>query len=139
MIEEWKKIPPLKRKHPLPFEKLQFRSDSSIRDDDGIIFAAMTSMKTLFWDRVRVFNVTFKNISVLSWRFVLLVEETGIPGENHLDYTSPWTGFELTTLVLVGTDCTGNCKSNYHMTAARRYWQFVRWCDGSILNHIFSC
>jgi len=26
-----------------------------------------------------VFNTTFNNISVLSWRSVLLVEETGIP------------------------------------------------------------
>jgi len=30
-----------------------------------------------------VFNATFKNISVISWRSVLLVEETGVPGENH--------------------------------------------------------
>jgi len=28
-------------------------------------------------------NAKFNNISVLSWRSVLLVEETGIPGENH--------------------------------------------------------
>ena len=25
----------------------------------------------------------FNNISVISWRSVLLVEETGVPGENH--------------------------------------------------------
>ena len=30
-----------------------------------------------------VFNATFNNISVKSWRSVLLVEETGRPGENH--------------------------------------------------------
>jgi len=30
-----------------------------------------------------VFNATFNNISVISWRSVLLVEETGRPGENH--------------------------------------------------------
>ena len=28
-------------------------------------------------------NATFNNISVISWRPVLLVEETGLPGENH--------------------------------------------------------
>jgi hypothetical protein len=30
-----------------------------------------------------------------------------------------WAGFELTTLVVIGTDCIGICKSNYHtiMTA----------------------
>jgi hypothetical protein len=32
---------------------------------------------------VMVFNTTFNNISVLSWKSVLLVEETGVPGENH--------------------------------------------------------
>ena len=32
---------------------------------------------------VMVFNVTFKNISVKSWRSVLLVEETGVSRENY--------------------------------------------------------
>jgi hypothetical protein len=30
-----------------------------------------------------VFNATFINISVISWRSFLLVEETGVPEENH--------------------------------------------------------
>jgi hypothetical protein len=30
-----------------------------------------------------VFNVTFNNISAISWWSVLLVEETRVPGENH--------------------------------------------------------
>jgi hypothetical protein len=29
------------------------------------------------------FNATFNKISVILWRSVLLVDETGIPGENH--------------------------------------------------------
>jgi hypothetical protein len=29
-----------------------------------------------------VFNTTFKNISVISWQSVSLVEETGVPGET---------------------------------------------------------
>jgi hypothetical protein len=29
-----------------------------------------------------VFNATFNNISVISWRSVLLVEDTGVPREN---------------------------------------------------------
>jgi hypothetical protein len=28
-------------------------------------------------------NATFNNISVISWRSVLLVDETGVHGENH--------------------------------------------------------
>ena len=30
-----------------------------------------------------VLNATFKNISVISWQLVLLVEETRVPAENH--------------------------------------------------------
>jgi hypothetical protein len=63
-----------------------------------------------------VLNDTFNNISAISWRSVLLVEETGVLGENvrptclkslsnfitycWVEYTSPCTGFELTTLVV---------------------------------------
>ena len=60
-----------------------------------------------------------------SWRLVLLVEETEIPGENHRTVASHWQTLthnvvsstprlELTTLVVIDTDCTGSCKSNYH-------------------------
>ena len=75
-----------------------------------------------------VFNATFSNILVISWRSVLLVEETGGPEKttdlSHVNdklyhimlYTSPWSRFELTTSVMIGTDCIGSCKSNYHMT-----------------------
>jgi hypothetical protein len=34
--------------------------------------------------------------------------------EKTAKYTSPWTRFELITLVVIGTDCTCSCKSNYH-------------------------
>ena len=33
--------------------------------------------------RVIVFSTTLNNISAISWWSVLLVEETGVPGENH--------------------------------------------------------
>jgi hypothetical protein len=74
---------------------------------------------------VMVFNATFNNISVISWWSVLLVEETRVPGKNHRPaaghwqtlshvVSSTWVGFELTILVVIGTDDTGNCKSNYY-------------------------
>jgi hypothetical protein len=52
-----------------------------------------------------VLKATFNNISVLSWRPVLLVEETGVPRENHR---------HVATLVAIGTDCIDSCESNYH-------------------------
>jgi len=36
-----------------------------------------------FGFRVMVFNATLNNISVILWMPVLLMEETGVPGENH--------------------------------------------------------
>jgi hypothetical protein len=38
--------------------------------------------------RVKVFNATFNSISVISWQSVLLMEETGGPGENHRPATT---------------------------------------------------
>jgi len=37
-----------------------------------------------------VFNATLNDISVISWLSVLLVEEPGLPGENHRPATSNW-------------------------------------------------
>ena len=73
-----------------------------------------------------VFNATFKNISVISWRSVLLVEETEGPGENHRPVASHWqtlshNGIHLALIeiqthkhqwVVIGTDCIGSYKSN---------------------------
>jgi len=52
-----------------------------------------------------VFNATFKNISVISWRSVLLVDETGVPGENHQSLASHWQTFDTITsprIALIG-------------------------------------
>jgi len=82
---------------------------------------------------VMVFNATFNNISAITWRSVLLVEETRVPEKttdlpevtdklDHkccIEYTSPWTVFELITLVVIGTDCTGSHKPNYHTIMTR--------------------
>ena len=34
---------------------------------------------------------------------------------HNVVYTSPWAGVEPTISVVIGTDCIGSCKSNYHM------------------------
>ena len=63
---------------------------------------------------------TFNNILSISWRSVLLVQETGVPKKA----TNPsqvidklyraWVWFELTTLLMKDTACIGSYKSNYH-------------------------
>ena len=47
----------------------------------GISIITDNHYLTTVW--VMVFNATFNNISAIMWRSVLLVEETGVPGENH--------------------------------------------------------
>ena len=54
------------------------------------------------------------------------MEKTGVPQKtccksltnfityNCIEYISPWWELELTTLVVIRTDCIGSCKSNYH-------------------------
>ena len=40
---------------------------------------------------------------------------TGKLYHSVVKYASPWMGFILTTSVVIGTNCTGSCKSNYLM------------------------
>jgi len=42
------------------------------------------------FEMILVFNATFSNISAISWRPVLWVEEAGVPGKNHWPWTSNW-------------------------------------------------
>ena len=42
---------------------------------------------------VTVFNATFNNMSVISWRSALLVEATVVPGENHQTAAQSLTNF----------------------------------------------
>ena len=40
-------------------------------------------------------------------------------------YTSPWSRFELTKSAVIGTDCIGSCKSNYHTITATTAPTFI--------------
>ena len=50
-----------------------------------------------------VFNTTFNNISVISWQSVLLMEETGGPGENHRPVLSHLVHYEAREVYLFET------------------------------------
>ena len=96
--------------------------------------------------RIMKLSATFNNISVISSHSVLLMEESGVLGENHRPAASHWqldhimlyrvhlarAGLELTTCVVIGTDWIDSCKSNYHtimtktapIVIVRRVWRY---------------
>jgi hypothetical protein len=52
-------------------------------------------------------------------------------------YTSPWSRFELTTSVVIGTDCIDSCKSNNHtITTALIYVTLVSSINKTDLHDI---
>ena len=83
-----------------------------------------------------VFNVTFINISAISWRSVLLEEKTAHMPQvtDKLDQIMlfrvhlAWAGFEVTTLVVIGTDCIGSYKSYHTITSTTAPWEY--WWSG---------
>jgi hypothetical protein len=49
-------------------------------------------------------------------------------------YTLPWSRFELTTSVVIGTECIGSCLYNYHTIMAMMFfWVVVFWENSGIL------
>jgi hypothetical protein len=52
--------------------------------------------------------------------FSYIMAVSFISGGSRSTRRKPLTGFELTILVVKGTDCTGSCKSNYHMIITRQ-------------------
>ena len=59
--------------HGLSFDKQAYKANREV----------ITSYIPRYMVRALVFNTIFNNISVISWRSVLLFEETGVPRENH--------------------------------------------------------
>ena len=87
-----------------------------------------------FWPLCRLSfdsDYPFGILKLISWESVLLVEETEYPAD--LSPTNCYhimlcrvhltrVGYELKTLVVVGTECTGSCKSNYHTIMTPKYF-----------------
>jgi hypothetical protein len=72
--------------------------------------------------RFSLVSFTNKTDSRYNWNIV----ESGIKHHKiqptNLYYTLSWAGAEPTTSVVIGTDCTCSCKSNYHKSQPQ--WLF---------------
>jgi len=114
-------------------------------------FHILNVLHGMVWVWGMALNATFNNISVISWRLVLLVEETGVSRENHRPVASHWQtlSYYVFTFLFyrvhlamsrIGThnvsgdrhcDCTGSCKSNYHTitttTVPNMSWWYITW------------
>ena len=98
---------------------------SHLRSPDILIFSRFDVCSMMF-------NATFNNISVISWRSVLLMEETG---QNHRPVASHWR-------TLSHNDCIGSCKSNYHTIMTTTIVEF-HCCfitrDGEYITFFWVC
>ena len=84
--------------------------------------------------RARMFNVTFNNISVISWQLVLLVEETWVPWENH------WPEEWGCPLLLLSFKCFEVCQSSPFGSCCRcgcLYYKMI-WCGFIVFNATFN-
>jgi hypothetical protein len=63
-----------------------------------------------------VFKATFNYITAISWRSVLLVEETGLPGENH----SPYLYIYIFSNMLADIKC-------FYLQGVSLSWWYGEW------------
>ena len=66
-----------------------------------------------------VLDATFNNISAISWRLFLLVDETGVPGQNHRPVASHW---QTLSHNVVSSTPHYECGYWTHTVSGDRHW-----------------
>jgi hypothetical protein len=80
----------------------------------------LTGMNCMFNDLRRGLTINFVDIGDLRWisgHEPMSIKLTPLPTMFHIMMHRVhlvWAGFELTTIVVINTDCIGSYKSNYH-------------------------
>ena len=85
--------------------------------------------------RVVVLNTSFNNILVILWQSVLLVEETGVPGENHGPVASHWQKLYNNKMMVrtlhIYLSSIFNCKNSLKYTLCSYHGPFSNVCHMS--------
>jgi hypothetical protein len=72
------------RSNQLPVQSVPITTKVvSLNPVHGDVYSMHLNFNFLDYFRFMVFNANFNNISAISWQLVLLMEEIGVPGENH--------------------------------------------------------
>jgi hypothetical protein len=85
---KWDNIP-----NCMVFNTLTFKFQTYVVQNLKIIYQCVEHVYSYIYDLdidFWCYNDTFSNISAISWRSVLVVEEVGVPGENLRPWTSNW-------------------------------------------------
>ena len=69
---------------------------------------------------IMLFNATFNNISVIPWQSVIVVEETGMSGENHRPVANHWQTYHSSHNVVSSTPRLSEIRT--HNFRADRHW-----------------
>jgi hypothetical protein len=64
------------------------QTDTLKHRNNGILYICIFIISIIQFVQVLVLSATLNNISAILWLLVLLVEKTGVPGENHRNVAS---------------------------------------------------